>query len=254
MEFEFEQNNSSSISYDDIKEKVAVCLGALFNSVLKTSIENESPIGKETAKNGGAVELVNQFVDYLSSPLKANYPQHPFSFRMASFKPSNQETLTGSDLVMTFEVFEKGNALPKISKATLIQAKCAVFVPNSDELVCYNSDLIEQLKTIDSLTPNDGFLMLFTDQGCFSLGAKEAIPMISNTTFKCKKQSLQDAGTIIAKLANCQKGNFPDISPVKLEVARKRNNLLDLDDLSKKLAAFGLENKPKIISVNANIK
>jgi len=248
----FETDN---LRYEDVKNDIGATLAGMLDGLLSKSMKAQSPIGRATAKNGGLADMINVFMD---KPVHEVCESDCFSLRVVSFKPSTQETPTGSDLAMVFEVFEGNASLPRKSKTTLIQAKSAeieIGASGVEEVFFNNAQIKSQLETILAISPRDGFLLLYTDAGSYSLDADIALTYITGkTAFRCPRSILKSGGSVASDLAICRRGNEPSISPLRLGVRREADHSVNLDDLAEKLKTHGLKKKPVILKMTAKIK
>jgi hypothetical protein len=237
--------------WQNIKNEIASSLATQFLHELNAEIDEQDPSGLETALNGSTKGFINQlnrttlakaFNAMGSAATLPGVP--PCAIRSAAFKSSGQETNTGSDIAIFFEVFGPKPSLPPIiSKTLLIQAKVGHFLKNGD-LSVSNDDLRDQVKTILSISPGDGFVLVYTSKGAYCIDASEAEQQLAlgNTVRSGKPQT---ADMIVRKLVNCQAGNAAGISPLSLNVNRRSDGQLNLSDAASKLATYGQTTRVK---------
>jgi len=241
--------NEKIPEYDDVKEEIGDEISSLLEDILQKSMAKQSPKGIEPEKNGGFSAVVNHMSQEFSPAAFEQCEKEFFSLSIGLFKPKTQEGPTGSDYAIIFELFNKGSDQPKISKTTLVQAKVGnvLIGKNTKGDVSFTDNHCKgQLENIEKLSPNDGFLIVYTDNGCYSVPAKDALKNnATGNTFHIPKSSLKVAGAVGQDLAICTCGNVKEISPVNLKVNRTGSDI-DLDDYVAKLAAYASSKNPKI--------
>jgi len=249
---------NQTTAYEDIKEEIGDSISHLFDQLLSESMAMQSPEGIEPEKNGDFSGMINRISKNFTPPSFQQCEEENFSLQVGLFKPKTQEGPTGSDYAVVFEVFDKNSDFPKKSKTTLVQAKVGSAlsgVNTKGSVSIYDKHCKDQLETIGRLTPNDGFLLIYTDSGCYCVNAEDALKKSQGKgTFRFDKADLMNAGTIGKELAICNKGNVREISPVGLGVARNADNTVNLNDFVAKLTAFGVKKPSTVINIVTTIK
>jgi hypothetical protein len=205
-------------AYDKAKQELSLSLGALFSGLADKSCFDQSVAGQEIAITGALRGRVN---DCLTSAAAA-IDRKKFkgvAVRATTFL-QKQESAVGSDFVLTFEVFHSGAKCPYISKSILVQAKTAVIKDGPPKFLhCRNKDLPKQLKDIALLSPNRGFLMLYTDQGAYVVPAERAAESLTRAVLVFDLEQANQSGYMMEIMANCTGGDTL-ISPLALKAPR----------------------------------
>jgi len=217
------------------------------------------PVGLETGFTG-------KVSAYIEAPFKGRIfpaPGNPnFVIRADAslLRPSSQEGATGADLAIYFEVLYKLPPPYSIlrSKTLLVQAKTGS-INDQGELKCSNPDLRKQITTIERISPNDGFLLVFTPGAGYCVGIQDAIAGLNGGTLTTK--AFHPAGEMIGRLVSCSAGNTAAISPKTLQFKRAPTGRIFLDDANEKLKNYGNStlqapfSKPKnAVSISLEIK
>ncbi|WP_343654532.1 hypothetical protein [Paraburkholderia caribensis] len=250
MQLEFEHESDPHQLWAASKDEIASRLSTKFISELDAELADQNPKGLETSLNGSTKTFINQMNrSVLTEAFNAMNGTRVWSSRnctihSASFRASGEEADTGSDIAIFFEVRDRSSPFsePIVSKTLLIQAKVGGF--NSHGILSVrNPDLRGQIDTILTITPRDGFLLVYTDVGAFCVPAREvARQLTSGSTVKVNDP--QPAGEMIRRLVECSAGNVRNVSPSALRVARKSDGTIKLDDATAKLAAVGRGHAP----------
>lgn len=195
------------------------------------------PKGLETGYTGKVSTYIETAFNGRTFPVLGN-PNFVIRADASLLKPSSQEGATGADLAIYFEVLYKLPPPYSIlrSKTLLVQAKTGSF-NKKGELKCSNPDLRSQITTIDRLSPNDGFLLVFTSGGGYCVGIQDAIAGLNKDTLTTRK--FRPAGEMIERLVSCSAGNTVAISPETLQFKRTRTGRIFLDDANEKLKDYG---------------
>jgi hypothetical protein len=236
-ELEFEYEYSPEREFEKLRQPLATQIGASVTAALNDQLNEQLADGVEPETNG----ITTAMIRTAAKSAIAGIPRgvHPLHLKVsvALLRPKSQERPTGSDIAIFFEVLPGlGSPQPMLSKTLLVQAKVGK-LNSKGELSASDKHLPSQIRQIAKVSPNDGFLLIYTKKGAYCVGITEAIKSLKGNTVRTKV--FKPAGDMLARLVLCTSGNVQAISPVTLKPGRDATGHIHAADAADALAALG---------------
>lgn len=232
QEFEFE--HTPERAFEEARGAIATELGNAITRDLNEQLVLQSARGLEPETNGMSMTVMRLAGNRTSQMIAAAGHTFVLKLSVAAMKPKTEEKPTGSDIAIFFEVLPGHGAFPPIvSKTLLIQAKVGKFTLTG-ELSASDSHLPGQLRQIQRISPNDGFLLVYTREGAYCIGISEALRSLKGNTVRTTRYS--PAGSMLTQMVICNAGNERSIAPTRLNTRRDPLGNLILEDATQRLA------------------
>jgi len=249
---EFEYEHSPERAFEEARLIIATTLGDAITHELNEQLSLQSAQGIEPETNGMSVTVMRMAAKRSTEWVAAAGHMFVLKFSVAAIKPKTEERPTGSDIAIFFEVLPRQNIFsPIVSKTLLIQAKVGK-ISLEGEISVSDRNLPGQLRQIQRVSPNDGFLLVYTSEGAYCIGISEALNSLNGNTVRTKRFS--PAGSMLSEVVMCNAGNERSISPARLNPARDIQGNLLIEDAARKLAiAAGTFPVEEAISVSITV-
>lgn len=234
VEYEYESKKDPQGEFSEVRKNIASDLRDAITDGLNKRIKKQSPDGIEPEMNGMSALIIDMAGQDSTQKVKINDHVFTVHISVAPLKPKTQEGPTGSDIAVFLEVRGRnGDRKAFVSKTLLIQAK--VGRVNKDKSISAgDKHLPMQIKQIQRISPDDGFLLIYTDRGAYCVSISEASNCLKGKTVRTKNYS--NAGDMIYQMVMCTAGNARHISPTILQPARDGNGNILVMDAADKLA------------------
>ncbi|MET2523262.1 hypothetical protein [Ralstonia pseudosolanacearum] len=252
LELQYETDGDPQGAFQAAKKEIATTLSNRITDGLNEQIAYQVAQGLEPETNGIFSYIVRNADSYNSQEILVE--GHVFRIRtsVALMKPKTQEGPTGSDLAIFFEVQpNRGSLEPFVSKTLLVQAKVGT-LNNKGELSASDEHLPKQIKTIQRVSPKDGFLLVYTKLGAYCIDIKEAGLSLKGQTVRTTNFS--NAGEMLYRLVICTSGNVPRISPQSLNLVRDSFGNIQVSDAAQRLAQVaGMLPPDEAVSISVTV-
>ncbi|MCS0591349.1 hypothetical protein ACFQ09_11435 [Massilia norwichensis] len=233
-ELEFEQENEPERAFEEARVGIAMGLRRLVTQGLNEQLDEQAAKGLEPETNGMSVLIMRTAGKNSSRAVLAAGHVFEFKVAVAAMNPKTQEGPTGADIAIFLEVLPQSGAyIPILSKTLLIQAKVGKLNAKG-ELSASDQHLPGQIAQIQRVSPNDGFLLVYTDQGAYCIEIAEATRRLNGNTVRTTHFS--DAGEMLYRMVICTSGNEPSIAPSALGPRRDTLGSIEVADAAQRLA------------------
>lgn len=233
-ELEFEQNHEPERAFNEARISIAMGLGLLITQGLNEQLDEQAAKGLEPETNGMSVLIMRTAGKDSSREVLAAGHAFELKIAIAALNPKTQEGPTGADIAIFLEVLPQvGASIPILSKTLLIQAKVGKLNAKG-ELSASDRHLPGQIAQIQRVSPNDGFLLVYTSQGAFCIEIAEAARRLNGNTVRTMHFS--DAGEMLYRMVICTSGNEPSIAPSALSPRRDALGNIHVADAAQRLA------------------
>lgn len=220
-------------AFEQVKNFIGNSAGEFAKNKINKKLSEESPIGIEDKFSGRVAQIIEDAVEQADNSNTEILKKYKISVSAKSIKPTSQEKYLGADLAIFFEVLDK-KSKPVISKTLLIQAKNGVYRKGPPPSINISDERVEeQILKINSVTPSDGYVLVYTESGAFCMEPKTAFLGINGNTIN--SHHFDKVDVILKKLFECKSGTRDIVSPAALN-AKRVNGRLDINDAANKLS------------------